>query len=902
MHHSTQIAVFLQILCAVFVGVSSAEVGSSCGRNNGDIISIRSDLALAVCSDTIVRIVRGKDAASAMKNRESLVIDPREHHSKRFSQFSTDLDGGGNIFSLKTEKLLVQIDHVGESIALAFLDSSGDFLYTRELVDSKAQGDDGISNEVSVQQSWSSVPEESIYGGGYYVNNFLDFKGAPIHMVQMNLEVVIPFLASSRGYGILWDGYGETWLNPPRKSNQINLEPTARSREQSHETVATGTFTPPHSGSYWFSLDMRNDYYFNTNHHISLQIGGLQSKDGNTMTACNVTENNLPKVLLCKVDGLNQFNNYKVVLNYDSDQTPRVFWSFQDPTGPTTLQTKDTDFIDYYFMVGESSTGATQLDSVMSSYRSLTGSASMFSKKTYGFWQCKNHYQSQEELLEAAKQLRLHEIPVDNIVQDYMYWGDKGWGPQWDEKKYPDPAGMIKELHNEFSLSFMVSVWSKFDNTTSFFDEMKSQGYLLDDSTYFDAWNPGARALFFQFIENAHLSIGADALWLDATEPEYDNHLNKKIFLGTGNQFRNTYSLEVAKSFYEGFVSKIPKRPFSLTRSSFAGQHRYGSVVWTGDTVASFGCLRRHIAMSINYQLSGDPYWSMDIGGYLRPDDQYTSEKYKMLMIRWFQFGTFIPIMRVHGCHANTELWNYGNQTQSIIVQSALNLRYRLMPYIYSGFRLVEQNGFTMQRGLVFDFGFDPNVRSISDQFMFGSAFMVAPIHTVDSSRSYYLPQLDQGLWRDFYNGTVVAAGYHHASNVAPNKTLLFARSSIVVLAPISSHVHDPITLLSSEVRIYTGKDSSFSLFEDDGIDPSPSRPCTTIHFSWSENSSILRIGRLKGKSYPGMPSSRLFHIVVVRENHGAGVGETADPDATVQYTGKEIAVELGQSLEQVKK
>lgn len=476
-----------------------------------------------------------------------------------------------------------------------------------------------------------------------------------------------------------------------------------------------------------------------------------------------------------------------------------------------------------------------------------------------------------------------------------------GWGPQWDKKYYPDPAGMIDELHSELSLSFMVSVWSRFDNTTSFYAKMKSHGYLLDDSTYFDAWNPGAQALFFQFIYDAHLSIGADALWLDATEPEYDDQLNKKIFLGTGNQFRNTYSLEVAKSFHEGFVSKIPKRPFSLTRSSFAGQHRYGSVVWTGDTVASFGCLRRHIAMSLNYQLSGDPYWSMDIGGYVRPDDQYTSEQYRMLMIRWFQFGTFVPIMRVHGCQANTELWNYGNETKSIIVESALNLRYRLMPYIYSGFRKVEQDGYTMCRGLAFDFSFDANVGSISDQFMFGSAFMVAPIHTLDSSRSYYLPQLDHGVWRDFYDGTVVPAGYHHAAYVAPDKTLLFVRSSIVVLAPISSHVHDPITLLSSEVRIYTGNDTSFALFEDDGIDPSLSRPFTTITFSWSQSSSILRIGRLDGKSYPGMPSSRLFHIVLVRENHGVGVGETADPDVTVQYIGEELKVELGKRLQQMK-
>lgn len=425
MYHSARLTLFLQIVCVLLLRTSTAQAGSACGRSPADVIPIRRDLALAVCGDTIVRIVRGNDAATVMQSRESLIVNPIQQPSKRFSQFKIGLDDSGTIVSLQTAHLMLQIIHGGDSVTLVFLDSSGDFLYTREVIDSKAQRDDS-SDGVSVQQSWSSVPGESLYGGGYYVNSFLDFKGAPIHMVQLNLEVVIPFFVSSRGYGILWDGYGETWLNPPNKSNRINLEPNARSHEKSNVGVATGMFTPPHSGSYWFSLDMRNDYYFNTNHHISLQFGGRQSKDGDTLTACNVTENNIPKVLLCKVDGLNQFDSYTVVLKYDSDLMPRVFYNFQDPNGTTTLQTKDTDFVDYYFMVGKNTTDETQLDSVMASYRSLTGSASMFSRKAYGFWQCKNHYHNQKELLEAAKLLRLHKIPVDNIVQDYMYWGDKG--------------------------------------------------------------------------------------------------------------------------------------------------------------------------------------------------------------------------------------------------------------------------------------------------------------------------------------------------------------------------------------------------------------------------------------------------------------------------------------------
>lgn len=871
-----------------------------CGQNSANVVSIRYDLAIAVCSSTTVRIVRSdKGAASIMAERQSLVVDPMSSKSEPFKEFEIETNDKDEIVGVNTKHMVILvINDDDESTSLAFLDETGSYLYTREIISGAWKAKD-LNREPIVQQSWTSLPGESLYGGGQYVNDFIDYKSAPLHMVQHNLEVVVPFFMSTRGYGILWDSYGETWLNAPDRSNQIPL--VALSMNGQDSRVAHGEFSPPYSGDYWFSLDMQNEEYFNSNNHIAMELTETSSTANRFTTACSVHEINIPKVLTCKANALQSFATYEVTLRYDSVSMPKVFYNFVDEYGSLTLQTKDAELIDYYLIVAEDH--ATKFDSVLRSYRKLTGSASLFSKKTYGFWQCKNHYRNQNELLTAAKMHRVFKIPVDNIVQDYMYWGSLGWGPHWDKTIFPDPKGMIQTLHEEYSLSFMVSVWSRFDNTTSFYKEMKEQNYLINGTDWFDAWNPAARALFFRFLDTGHFSIGADAVWLDATEPEFDPHLNKYIHIGSGNAYRNTYSLEVTKSFHEGFVAKHLKRPFALTRSAFAGQHRFGSVIWTGDTVASFECLKRHISMSLNYQMSGDPYWSMDIGGYRRPRDQYTSQDYHILMLRWFQFGVFVPIMRVHGSYSKTELWNYGNETKSLVVNSALNLRYRLMPYIYSGFRRVEQDGYTMGRAMAFDFIDDPQVRSLSDQFMFGESILVAPLYTLDSSRHFYLPSLTEfcnsSTWRDFYTGRVMEPGLHHAQNVSLDAMLLFVRSSIIVLSPKSQHVHDIAALKSLEIRIFCGNDSEFTLFEDDGVDPDPLRPSTTITFEWSEQISQLRIGKRRGNHYTGMPDSREINVVLVRPMHGVGVDETADTDAHVIYDGEELTVDLRSAYRQ---
>lgn len=451
---------------------------------------------------------------------------------------------------------------------------------------------------------------------------------------------------------------------------------------------------------------------------------------------------------------------------------------------------------------------------------------------------------------------------------------------------------MIQELWDQMDLQFMVSVWSRFDQKTPFWQQMHDEGYLIPDtnSGYFDAWNPAAGQLFFKFLDDAHFSIGAAAIWLDATEPEHDPQFGKQVFLGPGDELRLSYSLQVSKAVYEGFVENYKeKRPFSLTRSSFTGQQRYAATVWSGDITSSWDSLRRQVAMSINYQLTGNPTWSMDTGGFFRPDDQYTSPEYKLLLTRWFQFAVFTPIMRVHGAGSNTELWNYGQETQERIVRSALNLRYRLLPTIYSGFRKVESHGYTMQRGLVLDFTQDMIARQIADQFMFGFHFMVAPLYSADSSRDVYLPNLHvaDAHWTDFHTGElIVAGGVHHVHNMSRETIPVYVRPSILVLGPAVQHALDPKGGKSLEVRIFAGQDSEFLLFEDDGISPDPKRPSTSILFSWKESTRTLTLHKRQGRAFTGMPLSRTVNVVLVRPNHGVGVESCARPDYTATYDG----------------
>jgi len=743
------------------------------------------------------------------------------------------------------------------------------------------------SSRIQSSQTWTLSPDEALYGGGQYVNGFLNYASAPLLMTQYNTEAVVPFFMSSRGYGLLWDHYGLSKLNPLTEDTEIVLE-----------NDGTALWTPPSSGDYWIYVQLcQEETEFGAGYGKTFALSFDEKQ------VCKYKLTNMPCAVSCRVQSLVRDSYaYKIEMDTNVDR-PRLFYNpIGGENATTTLSTDHSGLIDYYFVIGDLTNGTNVMDSIVSSYRKITGKAALYSKKAYGFWQCKERYHNQSELLQAAIRFRELKIPVDNFVQDWMYWGDMGWGPSWDPKVYPSAKTMISGLH-ELGMNFMVSVWSRFDEKTKFYQPMKARGLLIHNTTWFDPWNPRARELFFSYARKNHFDIGADYLWLDATEPEDYPHKDQTVYLGHGNEYWNTYSLQVSKAIYDGLQKcDHRRRTFSLTRSSFAGQQRYGATLWSGDILGTWDSLRRQIAMSLNYQLSGMPTWSMDTGGFRRPyDDQYSSPDYALLLTRWFQFGVFTPIFRTHGLETNTELWNYGNVTMADIVSSAIHLRYRLLDYIYTCFAKVEQDHYTLQRALVMDFSSDANVLTISDEFMFGPSLLVAPLYSPSNGRDVYLPDLGGrgGKWRNFYTGNEVPSGWHTLTAISSVEIALFVQSSILIMSPIRQHALQVLENEALEIRIFDGKNSSFVLYQDDGVDASSHRQFCEIAFVWDDEATSLIIDAVEGHKCKGIFKPMQLNISLVSSGHGVGVYPSV-PDVIVVYVGSKMVVPLARNVREM--
>jgi alpha-D-xyloside xylohydrolase len=559
------------------------------------------------------------------------------------------------------------------------------------------------------------------------------------------------------------------------------------------------------------------------------------------------------------------------------------------------LSSEVADMIDYYFLYGP------EFDQLVSGYRELTGAAPMFGKWAYGFWQCKNRYQSQEELLSVAHRYRELDIPVDNIVQDWFWWNTMG-EPVFN-KNYPDPKGMIEDLHrNHFHL--MISVWPYFRPGSPIYEDMDKRGFFIAKTkvggfhpagqALYDAFNPAARAYYWGLMNKALFSIGVDAWWLDTVEPETEGRetnilVTNKVAIGSGARYANLYPLMATSAVYQGQrAATDEKRVFILSRSAFAGAQRNAVTAWSGDVPASFESFKRQIPAGLNFSVSGVPYWTTDIGGFIlgHPSDP----AYRELFVRWFQYGTFCPIFRVHGTRDpnENELWSYGRQAQEVLTKYD-TLRYRLLPYIYSLAWRVTDESYTMMRPLVMDFRNDENAQRIGEQFMFGTALLVNPVTDpgVDSWRLYLPPT----AWYDFWTGERIAGG-KFINAAAPLETLpLFVRAgSILPMGPFLQYTSekpaDPI-----ELRIYPGADGDFVLYEDEGDSYQYEKGAhATIRMHWDDARQTLTIAERQGE-FPGMLERRTFNIVWVGAGHGAGVASAQVVDKPVEYTGSTVTV-----------
>ena len=561
------------------------------------------------------------------------------------------------------------------------------------------------------------------------------------------------------------------------------------------------------------------------------------------------------------------------------------------------LESEVADTIDYYFLYGP------ELDQVIAEYRELTGEAPLFGKWAYGFWQCKNRYKSQDEILAVAQKYRELGIPIDDIVQDWFWWTKMG--SHIFNENYPDPKAMVDTLHREH-FHVMISVWPTFLPGTKNFDSFDRNGWFIHKNSVSFSWLPGAglydpfnlkaREFYWKLVEDNLFDRGFDAWWLDTTEPETlfreeNVMLDAHTGMGSGARYANLYPLMTTMGVYQGQRQATQdKRVFILTRSAAPGMQRNSAAAWSGDIFSTWQSLKRQIPAGLNYMLSGLPYWTTDIGGFVSGDPM--DPAYRELFVRWFEYGAFCPIFRVHGTRANdqNEIWSYGPQAQSILTKYD-TLRYRLMPYIYSVAWRVTHEGYTLMRPLVMDFRNDAEAHAIGDQFLFGPSLLVNPVTDPGvNTRRLYVPQ---GTWYNFWTGQSVS-GPKFITAPAPLDTLpLYVRAgSILPLGPVMQYTGekpaDPI-----ELRIYGGGDGDFTLYEDDGETYSYEKGAyATIPMHWSDSTKTLTIGERQG-SFPAMLQHRRFNVIRVGEGHGNGLDPTQPVDKTVQYDGKAVSLGL---------
>ena len=535
--------------------------------------------------------------------------------------------------TLASEKLRIVANKT--TGALAFFDAAGKEL-TRERAETPSTIKEvTISGEPTyeISHTFTLAPDESVYGLGQYNRPYMDYRGQEVLLVQTNIGTVVPFLISTRRYGILWDIYSK--------------------------------------------------------------------------------------------------------MTFKDDTSGATLWAESAPAG-----------VDYYFVAGDT------MDGVIAGYRDLTGAAPMFPKAAFGLFMSKERYKTQDRLIEVVRNFRADGFPLDYIVQDWQYWGsdsDGTWsGMIWNKERFPDPVGLTKTLHDELHVKLMNSIWPSIGNDTALARELDTKGlrfaplhWISKKARVYDAYSAEGRAIYFKHIKSGLLDVGVDALWMDGTEVEVGGACHDPIgverdiknlgrnAMGDFTRYLNPYSLLTTQGTYEGQRATSNKRVFTLTRSAWAGQQRYAALPWSGDTTASWETMRNQIAGGINIAMAGLPYWTQDTGGffvnYLQGEK---NPEYQELYARWNQFAIFNPIYRIHGASIEREPYLFKTLAPEIYrsLLGAAQLRYELLPYIYSLAWQSTAHGYTMMRGLPMDFPDDQHVRKTDDAFMFGPALLVHPI------------------------------------------------------------------------------------------------------------------------------------------------------------------------------
>ncbi len=585
-----------------------------------------------------------------------------------------------------------------------------------------------------------------------------------------------------------------------------------------------------------------------------------------------------------------------------------VFWdnysptTFTDNRQETSFDSEIGDCADYYFLLGGNA------DGVIAQMRDLTGQAPLMPLWVFGFNQSRERYKTQNELLEVVTKYRSLKVPLDGIIQDWQYWGsDSNWNAMsFNPGTFPDPALMVDSVHKMNAHLFIVA-WPNLGPKTPLRAAFRQKNMLLNFITWpeiskvYDAYNPDARDIYWDYLNKGIFSLGTDGWWLDATEPEHSNIKDKDFdqptYLGSFRKVRNAFPLQHVSGIYDHQRKTTDaKRVTILTRSAFAGQQRYSANVWSGDVHSTWPDFRKQIAAGLNFSLCGIPYWNTDIGGFVAIDfpGGLKNADFRELYTRWMQFGTFCPMMRSHGTVLPREIYLFGERGDSIFdaQEKFINLRYSLLPYNYSTAWEVTSRSGSFMRALFMDFAHDKQVHKIDNEFMYGRSILVTPV-TERGTRHQpvYLPTGTK--WYDFWTGEITDGGKTVEKATPIGIMPLYVKAgSIVPWGPKVQYAEEK-KWDNLELRIYPGADAAFTLYEDENNNYNYEKGIySTISFRWIDKDRQLIIEDRKGE-FPRMLKSRAFKIVVVDANNGTGVSSATKFNKTVSYKGKATVVKL---------
>ena len=936
-------------------------------------------VCLEVISDNIIRVQATPENQLPQK-QESLMIVPQTSKAK----FTTTEDD--NSYLVKAQNVTARVDKKNGRVT--FFDAQGKQL-AQEAKDGKTfkpfrvpEREIGIGTIPEEQRnglSWTlkfNPQQEALYGLGQHQAEELNMKGKNEDLFQYNTKVSIPFVLSTNGYGILWDSYSYCRFGNPKDYLQLNraFKLYDKYGKAGH---LTGTYVDKDGKKIVRGED---SIYFEFDTPAASAIanqtepGGIKNlpKDFRMKGANVVYEGFVEASKTELYQFILYYAGYMKVYIGGEEVVPERWrtawnpntWKFTAPlkqgvktqlriewqpdgdvsycglrvSEPRSRQERERLCIwsemsrdmDYYFIAGEN------FDKIISGYRTLTGKAPVYPKWVLGFWQSRERYKTQSEVVETLAEFRKRQIPVDNIVQDWNYWKLDSWGDHtFEASRYPNPQQMLDQVHM-MGGRFMISVWPKFYDTVDNYKALDAKGWIYhqaitDDihdwlgfrGSFYDAYDAGARKMFWDQMDKCLYSKynkGIDAWWMDASEPNvrdctpmwYRKALSGPTAMGSSTEYFNAYSTVNADAIYNGqrsvFKGKADEpRVFLLTRSGFAGEQRYSTATWSGDIATRWEDMRAQMTAGLNYCMSGIPFWGMDQGGFCVEDRYVAAQQefdktgvenvdlteWRELQARWNQFGCFIPLYRAHGQWPLREVWNIAPENhptyKTILYYD--KLRYRMMPYLYSMAGWAHLSDYTLMRALVMDFQDDELVYDIKDQWMFGPAFMACPVAQYKArNRKVYFPKASG--WYNLYDGEFIEGGQSLIVDAPFEQMPVYVREgSIVPFGPEIQYVDekpaDNITLY-----VYAGRDGSFLLYEDEGINYNYEKgKFATIDIRYDDASKTVSFGKRQG-SFTGMLKSRTFNIVLVSRDKPQALDFNAE-GRVVTYTGKPLRVTL---------